>query len=429
MVKFSFFASLTIAMGFMMSPESLTMLGNNMGQAGIPFVGALVLAGMFYMMTAHTFHKAFSLFSGPAGEALLIRQVLGSIPAAVFPLSARVTFALFASAAMLITAGFVFNEVFVYWFPNFTFAYLLLGFLLVMNLLGQVFAEKLQVFSIIAVLTGLFALSIIGLASETTISAEQMKSSTLSLFPTGIYAVLLFIGFDLAFMQRIHDSDHDDHSVIPIISGIVLATLIFCLWGLASIMHVSSGRLAETTIPHTLAARKIFGQNGRLIMGVVIIAGTISAVNALLLGISRMISGMAMEGLLPAVLQGTEKRAPVSALVMAIGIALMMASGIAGKPEIVLYVRAGLLLWLLNYMIVFLCMILMKSGPQPLGNPSLLVVNLIGFAVSGAVLISLLSTYTDPAALLKCMLVMLGVWFILSIVWNFFVKRGGEVSL
>lgn len=108
-MKFSFFASLTIAMGFMMSPESLTMLGNNMGQAGFPFVGDLVLAGMFYMMTAHAFYKAFSLFSGPAGEALLIRQVLGSIPAAVFPLSTRVTFALFASDAMLVTAGFVFN--------------------------------------------------------------------------------------------------------------------------------------------------------------------------------------------------------------------------------------------------------------------------------------------------------------------------------
>lgn len=415
-------------MGFMMSPESLTILGNYMGQAGIPFVGALLLAGVFYMITAHTFHKAFSLFSGPAGEALLIRQVLGRIPAAVFPLSARVTFALFASTAMLVTAGFVFNEVFVYWFPNFTFAYLLLGFLLVMNLLGQAFAEKLQVFSIIAVLTGLFALSVIGLATEPTISVEHMKSSTLSLFPAGMYAMLLFIGFDLAFMQRIRNSDHVHHSVIPVISGIFLALLIFCLWGLTSVMHVSSGKLAETTIPYTLAARKIFGQNGRFIMGAVIIAGAISVVNALLLGISRMISGMAKEGLLPTVLQGTEKRAPVSALAMAIGIALLMASGIAGEPEIVLYVRAGLLLWLLNYVVVFLCIILMKSEAQPPGNSSPLGIKLIGFAVSSVVLISLLSTFTNTVALLKYMLAMLGVWFLLSSAWNFFVSRGRDVS-
>lgn len=83
-------------MGFMVSPESLTILGNNMGQTGIPFIGAVLFAGLFYLMTALTFHKTFSCFSATAGESLLIRQVLGNIPALVFPLSARVTFTLFA---------------------------------------------------------------------------------------------------------------------------------------------------------------------------------------------------------------------------------------------------------------------------------------------------------------------------------------------
>jgi amino acid transporter len=202
MMKFSFLAPLAIAMGLMMSPESLATLGNAVGRAGLPFFGSILLAGAFFIMTAVIYSNIFSLFPGPAADAVAIRNAFGRIPATVFPLSARVTFTLSASTAMLVTAGFVFNEVFLYWFPNFTFAYLLLGFLLGMNLLGQSFAEKLQVFSVIIVLIGLFALSLVGLSTAKMVPAGGPESSTFSLFPTGMYAMLLFIGFDLAFFAK-----------------------------------------------------------------------------------------------------------------------------------------------------------------------------------------------------------------------------------
>lgn len=332
---------------------------------------------------------------------------------------------------MLVTAGFVFNEVFLYWFPNFTFAYLLIAFLLGMNLLGQDFAEKVQVVSIIAVLTGLFALSLIGITTETAIPAEPTKSGSEAFFPAGMYAMLLFIGFDIAFMRGVRARDLLGHSATPVISGIVLALFMFCLWGIASVMHVSSGRLADTTIPYSIAAREILGQNGRLIMGVVIIAGTLGAVNALLLGTSWMISGMAMEGLLPNVFTGTERRTAVPLILISGGIALLMASGITGQPEIVLYVRAGLLLWLLNYVIVFFCLLLLNSrlhvGPQPPRNPSLLIVNMIGFSVSSMALISLVSADTNRAALLTYILVTLGAWLILTSIWHYVANRRGRI--
>jgi amino acid transporter len=133
----------------------------------------------------------------------------------------------------------------------------------------------------------------------------------------------------LLFLRRINHREHADYRALPVITGIVIAALIFSVWGLASIMHTAPGKLAESTIPFTVAARKIFGQNGRLVMGVVLIAGTAGVVNALFIGVSRMLSGMAMEGLLPHWMKGVEKRSAIPLMLISGGIAILMAMGVA----------------------------------------------------------------------------------------------------
>ena len=78
------------------------------------------------------------------------------------------------------------------------------------------------------------------------------------------------------------------------------------------------------------------GQNGRLLIGVVVIAG------------------MADQGMLPRSLCRGKPRAPVAVCLLAGAIALMLAAGMAGHPELNAYTRAGLLFWLLNYAAVHL---------------------------------------------------------------------------
>jgi amino acid transporter len=236
----------------------------------------------------------------------------------------------------------------------------------------------------------------------------------------------------LLFLRRINHREHADYRALPVITGIVIAALIFSVWGLASIMHTAPGKLAESTIPFTVAARKIFGQNGRLVMGVVLIAGTAGVVNALFIGVSRMLSGMAMEGLLPHWMKGVEKRSAIPLMLISGGIAILMAMGVAGETEIVLYMKAGLFLWLLHYAAVFLSLLVLgrrlQNGPQPFkkSGPSGIIV--IALVVIIAILGGLLWAESESAALLKFMLIILTVTFVFSIIWKLFVNRGGEVS-
>ena len=81
--------------------------------------------------------------------------------------------------------------------------------------------------------------------------------------------------------------------------GIVLAALVWCLWGVVSMHFVAPARLAESTVPHMVVARAIGGASGRVVMGVVVLAGTCATVHALLSAGAHMLAGMAEHGLLP----------------------------------------------------------------------------------------------------------------------------------
>ena len=111
--------------------------------------------------------------------------------------------------------------------------------------------------------------------------------------------LLLFVGFDLLTLSREQSADNAPHLQRHLLIGLLLAGTIFCLWGVASFLYVPSERLADTTIPHILAAKKILGQTGRIIMGVVIIAGTGAAVNALFMAIGEMIADLSTKKILP----------------------------------------------------------------------------------------------------------------------------------
>jgi len=102
-------------------------------------------------------------------------------------------------------------------------------------------------------------------------------------------------------------------------------------------------------------------------MGVVVITGVCSAVNALLYAVSRMIAAMADQGLLPRLLARGGPQAPIAAGILAGAVALMLAAGMAGHPELYVYTRAGLLFWLLHYAAVHLAAI---KHPRPADRPA-----------------------------------------------------------
>lgn len=333
-------------MGLLVSPEGLTTLGNSAGQAGFGLVGFIILAGLIHILTVMAYGRISEFYPGPGGEIHVLRSAFGAIPSVITPVCARVTVAVCTSTAVLATAGYVFNEIFLYWFPNMGFSFCLLGIILALNLSGRSVAERGQCVFVGLALGGLICLSFLGLLQWLNAGPSVVQDAVQDdpaawgdLSRSGLVCILLFVGFDLAGFG---EEDQNNPARVMMVA-IFAAGVVFSIWGWVSAAYVPPSRLADTTIPHIRAALAVAGETGRICMGVTILAGACAVVNALLLAVSRMLSLMAAQGLLP--------RFPAIFL-LAGAVAAMLATGMAGAPILVTYIKAGMWFWLLHYTLI-----------------------------------------------------------------------------
>nr|NJM01074.1 hypothetical protein [Desulfobacula sp.] len=317
-------------LSWLVSPESLAISGRMAGLSGrmalVPLAAALGLAALCTALI----HDRRS----PEGrnELASLSPAYGRTAASAMVMTGRIPVLLFASTAMLVSAGFAFNEIFVYWFPNFLFASLLLA--LVCGL--PLFHEKAvlwgqTLFTGIAVL-GLLILMVMGMGREGPEAAGPAPSLSRHLFGM---AFLLFLGFD--FYRP------GNQRMPAVYITFVPAFALTAGWVLLAVALVPLPRLAGSSLPHLLVARAAGGDTGGYVIGAVIISGALSGVNGLLLALRRTLSDLAGKRLLPKTL--AQERPP--AILAFILIETMMMAGVAGNERIDAMVRASLILWMI----------------------------------------------------------------------------------
>ncbi len=333
-------------------------------------------------------------------------------------------FAVCALPILLSTAGFVFNEAFLYWFPNFAFAYGVLGLLFAVNLAGPALARRVQLALVLVSLAGLVFLSLAGLAGLGGPRAELGQQDASLGVRAVMLGLLLFVGLDLAVFAGV-DAGARRSLAGPMASAVAAAAIVFCLWGYVSIMYVPLQELSETTIPYTVAAREVLGGAGRKIIGAVVISGVAAAVNAILLSVSSMMSAMAAGDYLPRFFGSYRGRAVIPLIVLAAGGAGMMAAGMAGEPQLLIYARGAMLLWLLNYAVLHLS-VLRIEGIHELRLPGYPLVTVLGFLATGAAVVYLAWTDGERLELLKFMLNVFVVIYVAGLLWSALKRRGAD---
>lgn len=339
------YASLAWLLSLMIAPHSLALLGNLAGAwgRGLP-LGLITAAGVYLLIVPARGHRPPEKRS-LANEVAVYQRVWGGIAALAIPLSGRLVSALAGATGILVTAGFAFNETFLYWFPNFAFAYLLLGALVVLQFGGHRVVQSFQILFIVIALGGLLMLTFIALTGSGAHSHGTGDVGPAVAIRSWAPILLLFVGVDLALLSG---PTPEGEARNLMILGLLGATFLFALWGWAAVGYLPLQRLRDTTIAPVLVAKQVWGQPGRYTMGAVTIAGTLAAVNALFSMVAATINGALRQ------LSNGHVRVPPTAVVTLLGMttAAMMALGMAGTEGIDVALRAGLVLWLLHYALV-----------------------------------------------------------------------------
>jgi len=381
----------TWLLGLMLAPHTLALLGNTAAtlQGLTPF--AIGAGAICFWLNGQSLVR-WSSADHPADNISNAKMLaLKHLPVQVLFYSGRIVATVSIATVLLVTAGFVFNETFAYWFPNFAFAFLLLGVVVFIHMLGPKAAQRVQNAFIGISLAGIILLTVWGVVgSQPPLNQPIAQAPALSV--RAVWSILLlFVGFDL--WTNTHPNDGSQPNK-PVFIGLLLAGILFALWAAVSVEYVPAAKLADSFIPHTLAARAMAGQAGRLVMGVVLISGACAAVNALLWDQTRSLSELTkrFEGSLFS--KPWFRRLPMGSFLAGVIIAAMMVTGLAGTDSIDTYVRTGLYLWLFYYGAVHLVVLMPGSDQkQPLSAIQVLI-SLVGLAtmtIGGAMLIA-----TDP---------------------------------
>ncbi|MBU0945201.1 MAG: hypothetical protein KJ804_09445 [Proteobacteria bacterium] len=336
-MKSSSLLSLALGVSWIFSPEALVIAGNVSGQMGWLIFPSLIGVVIVYMVCSRLL-RSESLPSSPGWDFLVLQRGSGSIPATTLSLTACLPLTILAGTALLVTAGYTFNEVFLYWFPNFGFSFLLLGLLTTLQLFRKEYALWLQLcFSTLA-MGGLLLLALYGIFSPDKQSTELLQQGSGFSLSSVSLLLLIFVGHTLSVDQR------RSSFPLPLVMGFLLSGL----WILASLGHVSPERLAASTIPYMTTAREILDDPGRQLMGIVIISGTCGALNGLMILTRNILTTLAREKTVPLFLSTQEKRW-VLPFLLAAAIGTCMATGLAGNELLESLLRSALILWLLYY--------------------------------------------------------------------------------
>lgn len=323
-----------LILAWLITPESIRLVNMGAGMSGVWYLLSLVLGAVLAIFCAKQMYSPQLAKNGLNSESKILSRVFGRTIAVAILFFGRLPFLLFASTGLLVTAGFAFNEVFVYWFPNFLFASILLIVIAALNLFAEPIVLRFQfVFTTVAV-SGLLLLIIMGLLGESTTQdylAAPGYGLNISLLAMGF---VTFLGFDF------HKTGENNKIVVLCL---LVGLLVVAGWTFIALKFVAPTRLAESYIAYMFVAKAVGGEVGRYIMGVIVIFGVLSCVNALFILLRRLFNDLMEEPALPHFIN----KGWMITLFFALIIEVMMLTGFAGEKILDTQIHASIILWLL----------------------------------------------------------------------------------
>ena len=326
------------ALSLMISPDTQVIIGQLIGRTGSLGLLCIIVAMIFYLGLLP--HLRVAGYSRHTGGGLILPLTAA---ADTLEFMAKIITAVFVIVGLTVSAGFAFNEIFVYWFPNFGFAFLLLAVLTAVQRLPSRTIAVLQVFFVFAALAGFAVLIGSGMVMLTGPDVLPHPGDEISPAPflaVGLASsLLMFIGVDMGLDAGKISKIKENRQYLALLIAVIVMAALFLLWGRILLALPLGDRLVYSTIPHILGARALLGETGRYIVGVMIILGACAAVNGLLFAVQTQGKKMKF-------------RHPLAG-VLAVSIAAggLMALGLAGYSQLETMIKGAMAVWLASYSI------------------------------------------------------------------------------
>ncbi|MBN2323546.1 MAG: APC family permease [Spirochaetes bacterium] len=408
--------------GIAISGSTLMLLGNVFAMTGMSFIVSQAVALVVMILVILAFSELSTMMPVAGGIETYTREALG------LGMATGVTLCYFVATLSLavnaIVDGVMLN-MFVPGVPALAWGIILVTIYLILNLLG---AKVLGIglgFFVVIVIASYVIMGVLGYAGVGQAPVDLSKLGEWSglrfgnIIAVSMIAIWFFVGIEMATPYAEEVKKPEKNLPRAMIAGIIVIFVIQLLLGPAMFAVLSTEELAGFT-PHVAFAEKLFGQAGLYWVLVLQIALEFTTIGGVMFGISRLLYGLARDGMLPKVFAWLHPKfkTPWAALIL-IYVAVVVAM-VVGAPFVLLSIASMIFFFI--YLLVFVDLwILRRKKPEadrPFyagGAKRIPVISIIGIIFILGVLVG--NAMDDPK-IISIGLPVVAVCFIFGIVFN-----------
>jgi amino acid transporter len=413
--------------GIAISGSTLMLLGNVFAMTGMSFIVSQAVALVVMILVILAFSELSTMMPVAGGIETYTREALG------LGMATGVTLCYFVATLSLavnaIVDGAMLN-MFVPGVPALAWGIILVTIYLLLNLLGARVLGFGLGFFVVIVIASYVVMGILGYAGVGQAAVDLSKLREWSglrfgnIIAISMIAIWFFVGIEMATPYAEEVKKPEKNLPRAMIAGIIVIFVIQLLLGPAMFAVLSTEELAGFT-PHVAFAEKLFGQAGLYWVLVLQIALEFTTIGGVMFGISRLLYGLARDGMLPKVFAWLHPKfkTPWAALFL-IYVAVVVAM-IVGAPFVLLSIASMIFFFI--YLLVFVNLwILRRKKPRASrpfyagGAKSVPVISIIGIIFILGVLIG--NAMDDPK-IISIGLPVVAVCFIFGIVFNKLKKK------
>ncbi len=393
---------LSASVGLVVASTTLVSLCQGVGLGGYWFILSMLIAWVLMTFQAFTFSEVAITMPRAGSISSYTEIALGHFLAIIATIAGYIIVQLLAAPAEIAVASIVINKLFLPSISPTTIGIIMLIIFTVLNLLGvDVFANAQIFFTIVKILT----IAGIGFIGIVLLGNPQVQNITPQLEITAIFAsvalaVWLLIGveFTCPLVEEAKNPKRD--MPIAMIGGLIIILIVNLMFGIASLKYVPMDKLASSSIPHVDVGAAILGKVGLYWIGIATFFITGGTINTLLASVPRMLYGMAHAGQVPSIFKWLHPRfrTPwIGIILLAIGMAIQILTGISTIETIVIFIVASAFSWLLAYIIAHIDVIIIRikypNLERPFKTPLFPIPQILGIA--GTIFV-LLNIFPDP---------------------------------
>ena len=418
----------SVSVGLVIATSCLVSLGQGAGNIGIMFILAMIIACLLNMITMATMSELNALMPNcTGGLAQYTLAGLGPVPTLVLMVGGYMISNILSCGVEASIFSYAMNQVLGLPIPSYFWTVLMSVILLITNLRGVDMFAKIQDLVAYLLLGSMLVMGIIGmLRLGTGKVVEQpavLNSNPATIVSMTAVAFWLFIGAEYAIPISKDVKNAKRNVPLGMFIGLGIICLVQSVMVLGFRNYTPWAELASSPAPHMLYGQSLLGRPGQIWMLLVSALAVISTQNSTFQGLSAIFDGMAKMNLMPHFFSKTNKHGIPHIGVWFVFTAILISARISNdsSDKISFLILVGSVFWMLSYICAHIDLLVFRhrlpNAPRNFKVPGGPVLPLIGIAGTVYMVINISTDPVERAQILGLTGVIFAILFVYSVIW------------